>query len=520
MYCLFGLVIPAFSQGAGNALLFHSGTRNMVEIPDHPSLDLGSAFTIEAWIYRTGAGNWQGIVSKSNYSGGYTNTSYVIKLLSTTNGISLWLTSNGGESGRSGTDLGTALTLNEWVHLAVTYSAASGTRIYYNGVLQTSGPHWGFGNPASLYNSSTALRIGTDHQGGDGFPGRIDEVRIWNVVKSEAQIREMMHRRLTGSEMGLSGYWRFDEGSGVMTADATVNANAGTLIGVSTTPPAWITSTAPFGAGVSYTQTVNSTGAVVFTGTNLEINFTAKSGSDVFVVTGINNPPEGTQPTGVGNLEPLYWVARKYGGGTFTANLTFTLNALDPFYQSNPSYVKLFSRASNADGAWTLVGSAASATATTVTFNGISSFSQFAIGYDCPSLLTWYQDADGDLYGNAMVSQAACLQPTGYVADDQDCDDTNGMIYPGALELCNTLDDDCDGQVDNLLTYTTTQGGSYVDPATWGGCPPPNPIPPGMTVNITFGLSNPAGSTIVNNGIINCTGIFTNQGIYKGKGSF
>ncbi len=54
----------------------------------------------------------------------------------------------------------------------------------------------------------------------------------------------------------------------------------------------------------------------------------------------------------------------------------------------------------------------------------------------------WYQDYDGDTYGNAAVSVTECYQPSGYVADDTDCDDTRAESFPGAPEFCNGYDDD------------------------------------------------------------------------------
>jgi hypothetical protein len=68
---------------------------------------------------------------------------------------------------------------------------------------------------------------------------------------------------------------------------------------------------------------------------------------------------------------------------------------------------------------------------------------------DALDVLTWYEDADSDGYGNASVSDDECDQPSGYVADDTDCDDTDDSVHPGARERYNSVDDDCDGDVDD-----------------------------------------------------------------------
>ena len=58
---------------------------------------------------------------------------------------------------------------------------------------------------------------------------------------------------------------------------------------------------------------------------------------------------------------------------------------------------------------------------------------------------TWYEDVDGDGFGDALASQAACTQPAGYVADSTDCDDENGNTYPGATEVLDGVDNQCPG---------------------------------------------------------------------------
>lgn len=67
---------------------------------------------------------------------------------------------------------------------------------------------------------------------------------------------------------------------------------------------------------------------------------------------------------------------------------------------------------------------------------------------------TWYVDVDLDGFGD-VDSIHACIMPSGYVINNLDCNDTDNTIYPGATELCNGLDDDCDLNIDNDVVYTT-----------------------------------------------------------------
>ncbi len=83
------------------------------------------------------------------------------------------------------------------------------------------------------------------------------------------------------------------------------------------------------------------------------------------------------------------------------------------------------------------------------------------------SLQSWYNDADGDGYGDLNNSQSACSQPTGFVANTDDCDDTNNTVNLWAPEVCDGVDNNCDGTADEGLSspwYGDQDGDGYGDP--------------------------------------------------------
>lgn len=159
-----------------------------------------------------------------------------------------------------------SIPLADWMHIAgsMDMSADSGI-LYFNGIsVLVTTSHSGVAN---AFANGNRINIGSDYSA-TYFDGKIADVRVWNIVRTQTQIRDNMNQQLVGSETNLIGYWKFD-GNG---NDSTSNANHLTANGGATAT----TTDNPFSATeyaiiTKVAYSAPNTTVTVFTGTDHNI---------------------------------------------------------------------------------------------------------------------------------------------------------------------------------------------------------------------------------------------------------
>lgn len=132
----------------------------------------------------------------------------------------------------------TKITSGEWIHVAATRAKNAGeSRVFVNGSLEGSVVSMQTG---SLLDQPT-LVIGNTTVNDRHFTGVMDEVRVWDTVRSARDIESTLHRQLAGDEEGLVAYWQFDDVGGSVASDSSSSKNDAMVVG----PLEWIVSDAP-----------------------------------------------------------------------------------------------------------------------------------------------------------------------------------------------------------------------------------------------------------------------------------
>ena len=145
----------------------------------------------------------------------------------------------------TGVDLGLSSAAPLWFHVAMTYEGANTTlRTYVNGALRiTTKP----ADNTKLITTASPFYLGCNPPYYGCFSGLFDELRIWNVRRSDAEIMAAYDKALIGNETGLVGYYKFDEAPGALTAADSVTtaghtAHTGTLMAATPTAvPTFVT---------------------------------------------------------------------------------------------------------------------------------------------------------------------------------------------------------------------------------------------------------------------------------------
>ena len=185
---IFTFSVTGNFAGSGQTLSF-DGANDRVDLP----FVFSNSYTKEAWILTRSLTGFPNILSGNSSTG-----------------TALFLNNGQLAAGHGNTFTQvldpTALLSNQWYHVAVTYNHNTGVmNLYKDGVLVST-------NPSVTNYTETIQQIGS-FGGANFFNGNIDEVRFWNVARTQAEINGTRNCALNGSEAGLIAYYNFNQGA-------------------------------------------------------------------------------------------------------------------------------------------------------------------------------------------------------------------------------------------------------------------------------------------------------------------
>ncbi|MBL0082837.1 MAG: HYR domain-containing protein [Saprospiraceae bacterium] len=282
-----------------NHSLDFDGTNDYVALPSGLTSTFTN-FTFEAWVYWDGpsSSTWERIMD----FGSSTNVNMFLTPRSDSGTPRFAITTTGG-GGEQRLTSPTALTTGQWHHIAVVLADASNTgSLYINGQLMVQNTSITL-TPASL-GSLANNWIGRSQYADPYFNGKIDEVRIWNTTRTQAQIQANMNNEFASMPSGLIAYYKFNNGisccsnAGLTTLANESGSNNGTLLnfGLSTSCTSnWTDGATPLGNPLTLSNSFN--GSCVVT--------------------------SGSFPAGVNNVT---WTVTDGYGNTSTCVQTVTVN--------------------------------------------------------------------------------------------------------------------------------------------------------------------------------------------------
>jgi hypothetical protein len=221
------------SLTAQNNCLDFDGTDN-VSLGTSTSLRPTSTITVEAWVNPDTKDKWEGIIC--NLQDNSSNESGYGLFISANNpdNVMWWVQTIGGTTGNYTNYPEYSLPNNEWTHVAGTYDG-SNLCLYINGISRDTKSKTGNIDWTTIPPLDCRIGEYYDEDENKYFDGKIEEVRIWDDVRTEAEIRANMYREIPNpaSEANLVAYYQFNETSGTNLPDESVNSNNGTLTNMS-----------------------------------------------------------------------------------------------------------------------------------------------------------------------------------------------------------------------------------------------------------------------------------------------
>lgn len=285
-----------------HSLDLESGSSQYASIADasQTGLDLSTAFTFEMWIKPE---SWQAasityFLSKAVTFNNDAAFQFYYDLQG--GGNELYLTVTDG-SNNDGLHVTKSLATGVWHHIAVTWQGSNkNCKFYVNGA-QVGSTQVG-SNVASLANSGNPFIVGQKNSSGY-FDGLINDMRVWNTVRTAQEILDNFQTQLVGNESGLVAYWKFNNSYN----DETSNNNDLTASGSPT-----FSTTVPF-----HIVTDISTTTALSTGLKAHYSMEEASGTRVddvgsYDLTDVNTVAQATGRVGFGadfenaNSEYLY----------------------------------------------------------------------------------------------------------------------------------------------------------------------------------------------------------------------
>ena len=240
-----GLGSTGVGTGSINYVLDLDGTNDYVDCGNEA---LGGSISVECWLKPAQiATDWVGFVCKNEDKDSGEGV-FWLGQHSTDGKVRFGVYLNGTSESYIDTD-GAVISNGSWYHVAATYDG-NYQKIYINGTLVKTSSDLNTVLPSGT--SNYYIGLSTEAY----FSGRIDEVRIWNDVRTAAEIADNKDDELVGNESGLVAYYKMSDGSGTTLTDNSSNSNNGTLTNMTTSGGSsdWVTSNAPIAYDNVYTD--------------------------------------------------------------------------------------------------------------------------------------------------------------------------------------------------------------------------------------------------------------------------